>query len=1058
VVNKIGNIDASFGKFGFEDDDYTWRANIAGFRTVIAHDIFIHHGGGPQGRGDKEYNRLLNDAWNVFKAKWEMDPDIEYGSLLDLTPILSRPFDLSRHYIELPNSYDVTKLAYLHDALSMSIPQPGEAARQKDVIAGLLSVLITESDSGSNLERCIESLCDSIDGPWELFVLIKEQSKKIINRIRKALPEYVTFFAIEAGKVNGFATRFNEALIKTAGEQILILADNTIVFKTTITRMLACLKKQTNCGIVVPVSNRAIGIQQIPNTHEIEYREFLEYTAQFCERNRDGWLETFEIDTLCVLIKGETVDKVGLFDENIAMPFFAVNDYRLRSLINGYTAAIALDSCVYTAAPRMDRKRSDRTFREKWDTYDPATDEGKRLSPWVAVRDARDHYGKDRLNESIEALMDGIKRAPHERSIYHCLADILMEEKLYQQAIDTIKSIPEGPGTTVRSLEILGHCSFFLDRYQEAGDYAAEISALPGGTAAGLYLTGLLSLKQNDRKGAEDCFRRAIKVDGNLAGPQVHLGVLIWQKGDHAAAFDLIEKGFLRSPETGDFAATYQSAVSSLKEFARAEQVVLEALQLHPGNRKLTFLHINILLESEKYPEAMVAIQKAIETFGIDDDMLAAALTVREKLGPVTIKEGNGKASTLSVCMIVKNEEEHIARCLASLVPVADEIIVVDTGSTDRTTDIARVFGAMTFDFAWTDDFSAARNFSLGQASGRWILVHDADEVLSPLDHIRLRKIINTGKSGSVAYQLTTRNYITEPATDGWTPNDGFYDEEEAGNGWFPSTKVRLFTNDRRVRFTNPVHEVLEPSIIAAGIEIRACDIPIHHYGKLPSDRNRVKSDVYYLLGKKKLEEMGNTPAALRELAVQAAEMGKYAEAIIHWQEFIKLVPASALPYFNMATIYMEMGQHEEALRSATKAREIDPDSKESALTCATASICNGNPEEAIAILEELLYRVPVYPPAEVCLAAAYCVAGKKETGVDFLKKLLKKGYNYYPALNGLSKKLISSRNSRLALRLLEPMHQILPSDGNTVALVDECMQSLRHMVAGNHSPRPASG
>lgn len=82
----------------------------------------------------------------------------------------------------------------------------------------------------------------------------------------------------------------------------------------------------------------------------------------------------------------------------------------------------------------------------------------------------------------------------------------------------------------------------------------------------------------------------------------------------------------------------------------------------------------------------------------------------------------------LSLAMIVKNEAKYIERCLNSIKSTVDEIIVVDTGSTDNTKLIAQKCGAQVFDFAWCDDFSAARNFSLEQTTGDWILVLDADE------------------------------------------------------------------------------------------------------------------------------------------------------------------------------------------------------------------------------------------------------------------------------------------------------------------------------------------
>lgn len=79
-----------------------------------------------------------------------------------------------------------------------------------------------------------------------------------------------------------------------------------------------------------------------------------------------------------------------------------------------------------------------------------------------------------------------------------------------------------------------------------------------------------------------------------------------------------------------------------------------------------------------------------------------------------------------------KNEERYLAQCLSSVKDVIDEIIIVDTGSTDKTLEIAKSFNAKIFNFDWINDFSAARNFALNKCSGDWILYLDADEELNP--------------------------------------------------------------------------------------------------------------------------------------------------------------------------------------------------------------------------------------------------------------------------------------------------------------------------------------
>ena len=88
----------------------------------------------------------------------------------------------------------------------------------------------------------------------------------------------------------------------------------------------------------------------------------------------------------------------------------------------------------------------------------------------------------------------------------------------------------------------------------------------------------------------------------------------------------------------------------------------------------------------------------------------------------------------ISVCLIVKNEEEVIERCLKSVVGFADEIIVVDTGSSDQTKSIARKFPDKIYDFKWIDDFSAARNFAFSKAKCEYVFWLDADDVIMPED------------------------------------------------------------------------------------------------------------------------------------------------------------------------------------------------------------------------------------------------------------------------------------------------------------------------------------
>ena len=181
----------------------------------------------------------------------------------------------------------------------------------------------------------------------------------------------------------------------------------------------------------------------------------------------------------------------------------------------------------------------------------------------------------------------------------------------------------------------------------------------------------------------------------------------------------------------------------------------------------------------------------------------------------------NSAAPPLSLCLIVRNEERHLARCLESAKSLAGQIVVVDTGSTDKTKLIAAQCGAEVFDFTWTGDFSAARNASLERARGRWILVLDADEYLPPASMEALKTLIQN--PADRAFHL-----LNKSTTDG-------------GNSGMVGKIVRLFPNRADVRYEWPVHEQMVTSLRRAGVPVVDSDIEIFHTGYADPETNKIK-------------------------------------------------------------------------------------------------------------------------------------------------------------------------------------------------------------------------
>lgn len=150
---------------------------------------------------------------------------------------------------------------------------------------------------------------------------------------------------------------------------------------------------------------------------------------------------------------------------------------------------------------------------------------------------------------------------------------------------------------------------------------------------------------------------------------------------------------------------------------------------------------------------------------------------------------------TISLCMIVKNEEDVLARCLDSVQGLADEIILVDTGSTDATRDIARRYTDKVFDFVWVDDFAAARNVSFEHATMEYCLWLDADDVIEDADRERFLHLKRTLSPGTDIVML---------------PYHTAFDSE--GRPTFTYYRERLIRNHPSFRWAGAIHEVIEPA------------------------------------------------------------------------------------------------------------------------------------------------------------------------------------------------------------------------------------------------------
>jgi len=270
---------------------------------------------------------------------------------------------------------------------------------------------------------------------------------------------------------------------------------------------------------------------------------------------------------------------------------------------------------------------------------------------------------------------------------------------------------------------------------------------------------------------------------------------------------------------------------------------------------------------------------------------------------------------TISLCMIVKDEEQNLGRCLESSHAYVDEIIVVDTGSQDATPDIARRYGVKVIHFPWQNDFSQARNESLKHASKEWVIILDADEEL-PLETAQnLRKLALT------------------PDVDAWTftiisPVSSNEDSQRLRH-----LNLRMFKNQKEYCFEGKIHEQVKSSILKANDSavISHSNLEILHYGYIHDLKERRGKTLRNITILKEVLALnpGNSFDNFN-LAVSYYTLGDLEKSQKHYEIALQSLDidsvfAPAL-YRNYCLCLYEMGEYSQALELADKGLAYFPD------------------------------------------------------------------------------------------------------------------------------------
>jgi glycosyltransferase involved in cell wall biosynthesis/predicted Zn-dependent protease len=489
---------------------------------------------------------------------------------------------------------------------------------------------------------------------------------------------------------------------------------------------------------------------------------------------------------------------------------------------------------------------------------------------------------------------------------------------------------------------LIARCHRRLRQSREALDACRSGQKQCPGDVELLFLEALLQRELGDAKGAEATWLRLLS-------------------GSEPAGFANVDDGLRGYKARHNLAVIYEETGRAAEAEAQWRAAVAENPSFAPGWLRLGDLY----LKQCRWDDLEAAAKGVANCPGGDvkaDAMRARGLEARRRLTCVPSATVDTPAVTtilcvgernvppaarprVSLCMIVKDEEANLAECLASVAGVVDEMIVVDTGSRDQTREVAARNGARVVDFAWVDDFAAARNESITHATADWIFWLDADERLDLANREKLRNLF-TGLSWENAAYLMQQLSTTEDPHGSRVAVD----------------QVRLFRRDPALRWEYRVHEQIMLAIRRAGHDVRRTDIVITHGGyEAPGAAERkLQRNVELLL--RQDAERPDDPITLYHLGLANQRLGRAAEALPLLRRSLELLPPdySIRPrlFVSIARAHEILGQRSEALAVCRKGRGEFADSGDLLFLEATLLLEQGELAEAEERLQHLL-QVP---------------------------------------------------------------------------------------------------
>ncbi|WP_246539312.1 glycosyltransferase [Telmatocola sphagniphila] len=390
------------------------------------------------------------------------------------------------------------------------------------------------------------------------------------------------------------------------------------------------------------------------------------------------------------------------------------------------------------------------------------------------------------------------------------------------------------------------------------------------------------------------------------------------------------------------------------------------------------------------------------------------------------IEKDKKRSVSISLTMMVKNEEANLEDCLLSVRDLVDEMIVVDTGSQDRTREIAQRLGAKVYDFPWVDSFAAARNEGLKHATGDWVFWMDADDRVDEANRQKLKELFDSLDNTMASYVMKCLCVSDGP-----------------GGAETVVDHVRLFRRDPRLRWRFRVHEQILPDLRSLNAEIRWSDATIRHVGYKDPALRKSKLGRDRRLLELEIAENPSNPFTLFNLGSIHQELGEHQIALdLFRRSLAGSHPSDSIVrklYALIVQAHRKLGQNDEAFYAVKAGLQVYPQDSELIFLHAMMLRERGDIPGAEACFKDLINTRESNHFASVDtglrgykarhnLAILYMEQGRFGDAQEQWQQVLESEPTFLPALAGFAEIAARLNNKAIFESYLQRMSQLGPT------------------------------